>query len=125
MRKNNSLLIVVVLVLTLFSCSKDDADFVVGQESLKIEDISNVNIVDVVSDVEIVVTTAYIKEKWESNFNDKFSLKKVAFNSFKIIETDENQTGKKVYFLKAISDDRTIETGVFLKKTDDTHYSLQ
>ncbi len=113
------------IFLVLLACQKESNSFIVNKQAGTIEEIVNVQLIDAVNDVEIPVTTAYIKEKWESNFNDEFSLKTVAFNSFEIMKTDEEETGKTVYFLKAISDDRTIETGVFLKKINDEHYSLK
>ena len=44
--------------------------------------------------------------------------------NFKIVQSFDDETGSNTYFLKAISKNRTIETGAFLNKGADGNYIL-
>lgn len=112
----------VLLVVT--SCSNEEQDFIVGQGSKNIEDIALEKLYDLVGNKEQVVTTNYLKQKWESEFNDEFSLIKTRFNTFEVLESTSEDTGMPVYFLKAVSKDKMVETGVFLRNNKNNSYTI-
>ncbi len=104
------------MMCVFLSCSTDDKEFVVSQESTDLSKIANVKLVDKVGQSEIEVTTDYVKEKWENALIDEgFDVK---LEKFQILESFDEIKQSKVYFLKAVSKDGTIETGAFLSSTD-------
>jgi hypothetical protein len=107
-----SFLGVFIIVLTLLSCSKDEANFVVNEESASLEQILNVKLLDVSNNQSIEVTTDYLKEKWEKELLKEGH--KVTLGSFSILES-KTDNGELIYFLKAISTDGTLETGSFME----------
>ncbi|WP_338733218.1 hypothetical protein [Mangrovimonas cancribranchiae] len=108
MKKNSLIFSTIIILLVLLSCSKDDQDFIVGQESLTIEEIFKTKMVDA-SGKE--VTTASLKTLWENKLKEEgFNVK---LNTFSIIQTVDEQDNE-LFFLKTISKDGTIETGAFL-----------
>ncbi|WP_250432877.1 hypothetical protein [Hanstruepera flava] len=118
MKKINLLLTFILSSFIFISCNKDDSDFVVGQESLTIEEISNVNLVNTEGKL---ISTSTLKTNWEEQMKEEGFF--VELNTFEIIETyDENNN--KLYFLKTTSKDGTIETGAFLSVEDNNVYKV-
>jgi len=107
MKKITTLLI---LLLLITSCSDENQDFIVGQESLTLENISNVELLDLNGNN---VSTNSLKILWEKQMKEEGLIVKLSF--FEIIETYDEQN-KKIFFLKSKSEDGTIETGAFLSK---------
>ena len=119
MKKINLLLTIILSSFIFISCNKDDSDFVVGQESLTIEEISNVNLVNTEGEL---ISTSTLKTNWEEQMKEEGFF--VELNTFEIIETyDENNN--KLYFLKTTSKDGTVETGAFLSKETGDVYRVQ
>ena len=119
--KNLKRLILLLATITLSSCSSEN-DFVLNTESNKINDLLNIKLIEKNSNNESIVTTDYLKEKWE-----KQSLKEgneVEYEKFQILESIDEETDKKYYFLKASSKDNTIQTGAFLIKQSENVYAL-
>ena len=117
-KKIKFLLTIFFVSIAFVSCNKDDSDFVVGQESLTIEDISNVKLVNTDGDL---ISTSSLKTNWEKQMKDEGFL--VELNTFEIIETYDDQNNK-LYFLKTTSKDGTIETGAFLSAQYDNVYKV-
>ena len=112
---NHKLCFFVLLILAL-SCSKDGSDFLVSQESNNIDTIVNAKLIYIENNQEVEVTTNYIKDKWENALRKEgFEVK---LNKFEILEGFNKKNGEKIYFLKTISEDGTLETGAFINKTD-------
>ena len=105
------------VICLLFSCSKDSQYFVVDTESATLEKISNIKLVDIVDQNKIEVTTDYVKNKWEKALIDEGD--NVKLEKFKILESFDKINNTKVYFLKAVSSDGTVETGAFMTLTDE------
>ncbi|QRM87930.1 hypothetical protein FG167_01390 [Lacinutrix sp. WUR7] len=120
MKKSILISVFVLLTITVFftSCSKDDQEFIVGQESLKVEEISNVELINLEGDK---ISTNLLKIQWEKQMKEEGYL--VELITFEIIETYDEQSNK-LYFLKTTSKDGTIETGAFLINDGKGTYKL-
>lgn len=105
-----------ILILGI-SCSKEVPDFLVSQESVSIDNIVNVKLIDDdINNQGVEVTTSYIKDKWENTLRKEgFDVK---LEKFEILEGFNSEKGSKIYFLKSTSSDGTIEIGAFINKTD-------
>jgi len=100
----------------LFSCSHED--FVYNEEALHLDEIAKVEIYDFQGNEATLITTDYLKEKWETQIKEEEGLS-VVLEKFEILlSTTEN--GETTYFLKAKSKDGFIETGAFLTKDKST-----
>lgn len=91
-------------------------------ESNNLKEIINIKLIDRNNSNEVIVTTKYLKEKWEKQSLEEGH--KVEYEKFKIIESLDKETNEKYYFLKASSNDKKIQTGAFLIKQGDGFYSL-
>ena len=104
-----------------FSCSEEES-FILNEESIAIEDISNVSIFNKSNGVNYEVTTEFIKKKWESELLEEGI--EVELEKFIILESKDKLNSKNYYFLKAISKDGTLETGAFLNKIETKNLSI-
>jgi hypothetical protein len=120
-----SLLFLTLSATNFVACGKDEPDFIIAQESDTIDNIINARLITVDdNNQEIDVTTHYIKDKWERALSKEGF--KVELGKFQILEGFDKDKGTKLYFLKTISTDGTIQTGAFINKTDkEGVYSLR
>jgi len=110
-----------VLFLMAAACSQEE-DLILGKEATRVNDLVKVKLVDPSSGTKKEVTTEYLKEKWEKEaLEDGYD---VVFSTFELVETGEKSAGKALYFLKAVSADRTVETGAFFMMGADGEYEL-
>jgi len=109
-------ILVLLSIITILSCSKETDEFVTNVDADSIDKILNVNLYDINQEGEAVtISTAYLKEKWEGQlFEEGFD---VDLHKFQILES-ETEDSEKVYFLKAVSKDGTLETGAFIEKSE-------
>ncbi len=121
MRNFNPVAILIFVLFFFNSCSNEE-DFITSIDSISLDDISNVEIYDVAQQKEVIVTTDYLKTKWETSLMEEGV--NVKLENFRIIESLDKETGAKVFFLLTSSKDKTIETGAFLTKTDNGSYRL-
>lgn len=112
----------IVLCLIMYSCPSE-SDFIINQEVKDLNDILNIELVDQSDNSQIIVTTAYLKKKWENeSLEDGYD---VSYDKFQILQTQDEDTNETIYFLKATSKDNTISTGAFLSKNPDSTYKLE
>lgn len=119
--KNLKFLTLFFTFVVFTSCSKEN-DFLLNTESNNINEIINVKLVEKNGNNETLVTTDFLKQKWE-----KLSLEdgyEVEYEKFQILESIDAKTNEKFYFLKASSKDQTIQTGAFLIKQSDNVFAL-
>ncbi len=118
--KNFIYLLFLPLIIT--SCSTDN-EFEIDTKAETIEEIANVRLVYNESESNnIEVTTKDIQTRWAAEIKSE-SGKSVTLSIFEIIASEED--GKRFYFLKAVSEDGTLETGSFLEKIDDRTYMVR
>lgn len=110
--KTLKLLIGLIIFSNLFiSCTKEN-DFLVNEESSSLKSIINAKIIDIKNNIEIEVTTEYLKEKWEKELLEEEGTKFDLIN-FEILQS-KTEDGINTYFLKATSKGGSIKTGAFL-----------
>ena len=117
MKTINKNLYFLFLIILMSSCSKEESDFITSQEENNVENIVNAKLVDVNDNgIEVTVTTDYLKNKWEKSLIEEGY--DVKLGKFEILEGYDDGNNEKIYFLRTISSDGTVNTGAFLKKTD-------
>ena len=111
--------LVITSLCFIFSCSTNGDEFVYNEEVSNLDDIAKVEIYDLKGNEATLISTDYLKEKWETQIKEEEGLS-IVHEKFEILQS-EMENGEKTYFLKAKSKDGTIETGAFLKKDKSTN----
>lgn len=122
MKKNIFIRVLYVLFplcITIFSChEEEEAKLITSQKESSIEKL---NLRELYDEDNNKITTESIKNLWEQELWEEGV--SANLSEFELLTT-EDEKGEALYFLKAISDDKTIETGAFIYMMDSGHFKL-
>lgn len=110
--KNKAILTLIFSLFLASSCTNFEPEIITGKETSSLEDLTNFKIYDMVNGKLNRVTTAYLKKKWEASLKNEGT--EANLNTFEML-TDKDENGIDFYFIKARSEDGTIEIGTFIE----------
>jgi len=90
------LFFLLLLIATVFLCSCTQDEFVYNEEASNLDDIAKVEIYDLKGNEATLISTDYLKEKWETQIKEEEGLS-IVLEKFEILQSEMENGEKRVY----------------------------